>query len=261
MRPVILLTDFGLEDHYVGVLHAVLHHWAAAAARIDLGHNVPAGDVWEACFQLRCAWPHLPADAVVLAVVDPGVGGDRQPVAARVGDRWIVAPDNGLLLAAGWIDEAAVLDWRRMGLAEPSSTFHGRDLFAPAAARLARGDSAEDLGPEAPVESFIPCPLPDPAQTDTGLEGVILHIERFGNLVTNLAAAMVPEDAGLHFGAAGKAPRVRTYGDAPEGEVVVLEGSSGLLELAVSGGSAAALTGLGRGDAVAVTNSEFGIRN
>ena len=259
MRPVILLTDFGLEDHYVGVLHVVLHHWAAAAARIDLGHNVPAGDVWEACFQVRCAWPHLPSDAVVLAVVDPGVGGDRRPVAARVGDRWIVAPDNGLAPAVGRIDEAVVLDWRRMGLAEPSSTFHGRDLFAPAAARLARGDSAEDLGPEAPVESFIPCPLPDPAQTDTGLEGVILHIDRFGNLVTNIEAATVPEDAELGFGAAGTASRVRTYGDAQEGEVVVLEGSSRLLELAVKGGSAASATGLRRGDTVTVRNSEFGI--
>ncbi|MFV2073620.1 MAG: SAM-dependent chlorinase/fluorinase, partial [Thermoanaerobaculales bacterium] len=126
MKPIVLLTDFGLEDHYVGVLHAVLFSWAAGAVRIDLGHDVPVGDVWEACFHLRCAWPYLPSNAVVLAVVDPGVGGDRRAVAVRVGGRWTVAPDNGLAAASGDVDEARVLDWRTMGLGEPSTTFHGR---------------------------------------------------------------------------------------------------------------------------------------
>ena len=254
MRPVVLLTDFGLQDHYVGVLHSVLHEIAAEAERIDLGHQVPAGDIWGACFRLRCAWQHLPENAVVLAVVDPGVGGERRAVAVRVGDRWIVAPDNGLAMAAGPVASVVVLEWRRMGLAEPSATFHGRDLFAPAAARLARGDDPEDLGRPLPPESLVPCPLPEPARSGTGLEGVVLHVDHFGNVVTNIPAAAVAPDVGLHFGAGEHAPRVRTYGDAPPGEVVVLEGSSGLLELAVNGGSAAERTGLERGDRITVVS-------
>lgn len=254
MRPVVLLTDFGLEDHYVGVLHSVLHGLAVEAERIDLCHQVPAGDIWGACFRLRCAWPYLPENAVVLAVVDPGVGGDRRAVAARVGDRWIIAPDNGLPAAAGPVDAAIVLDWGRMGLPEPSATFHGRDLLAPAAARLARGNDDSDLGAEIPADSLIPCPLPEPALSDTGLEGVVLHVDHFGNVVTNIPAAAVAADAGLGFGADGHASRVRTYGDAPPGEVIVLEGSSGLLELAVNGGSAAARTGLKRGDKITVVS-------
>jgi len=261
VRPVVLLTDFGLEDHYVGVLHSVLHGLAAEAYRIDLCHQVPAGDVWGACFRLRCAWPHLPENVVVLAVVDPGVGGERRAVAVRVGDRWIVAPDNGLPAAAGPVASVVPLDWRRMGLAEPSGTFHGRDLFAPAAGRLARGDDARELGTEMATESLVPCPLPEPVHNDAGLEGAVLHVDRFGNVVTNILAAAVAPDAGLGFGGGEHARRVRTYGDAPAGEVVVLEGSSGLLELAVNGGSAAELTELGRGDRITVVNSELGIRN
>lgn len=260
MRPVVLLTDFGLEDHYVGVLRAVLHGLAAEAERIDLCHRVPAGDVWGACFRLRSAWPHLPKNAVVLAVVDPGVGKERRAVATSVGDRWIVAPDNGLPAAAGPVTSVVVLDWRRMGLPEPSATFHGRDLFAPAAGRLARGDDARELGAAVSAESLVPCPLPEPVRSDTGLEGAVLHIDRFGNVVTNISAAAVAADAGLRFSAGEHARRVRTYGDAPAGEVVVLEGSSGLLELAVNGGSAAESTGLKRGAKVSVERQEFEIR-
>jgi S-adenosylmethionine hydrolase len=254
VRPVVLLTDFGLEDHYVGVLHSVVHRHNADAQRIDLCHRVPVGDVWGACFRLRCAWPHLPEDAVLLAVVDPGVGGERRAVAVKIGDRWIVAPDNGLPAAAGPVDVAVVLDWNRMGREEPSATFHGRDLFAPAAGRLARGDDARELGAETSVESLVACPLPEPVRGDAGLEGAVLHIDHFGNVVTNVLAAAVAADAGIRYGTVEHTQRVRTYGDAPAGEVVVLEGSSGLLELAVNGGSAAESTGLERGDRITVVS-------
>jgi S-adenosylmethionine hydrolase len=141
MRSIVLLTDFGLSDHYVGVLHAVLERDAPGAARIDLGHELSAGDIWQACYLLRCSWPHLPPQAVVLAVVDPGVGTERRAVAVKVGDRRLVAPDNGLAGSIAPADEVVLLDRQRMELPEPSHTFHGRDLFAPAAARLAGGDA------------------------------------------------------------------------------------------------------------------------
>jgi S-adenosylmethionine hydrolase len=256
MRPVALLTDFGIKDQYVGVLHAVLERDSPGTIRIDLGHCLEAGDISGACFQLRCAWPHLPGDCVVMAVVDPGVGTGRRAVAVTVGSRSILAPDNGLADAIPGATFAVDLDWQKMGLAKPSKTFHGRDIFAPAAARLAKGGAEGELGDEIALESLVRCPLPAPVATASGVEGVILHVDRFGNLVTNVLGADSPEivAAGWHAGQASR--RVDTYGEAVPEEVVVLEGSSGYLELAVNCGSAADATGLRRGDGVVFATSE-----
>jgi hypothetical protein len=256
VRPIALLTDFGLADHYVGVLHAVLEREAPGVRRIDLGHQVPPGDLWAGCFLLRCAWPSLPHDAVVLAVVDPGVGSDRRAVAVRVGGRWLVAPDNGLAAAVGSPAEAVELDWRRMGLPAPSATFHGRDLFAPAAARLVRDDDSATLGERVAVDGLALCPIPEPAPGARGFHATIVHCDSFGNLITNLPAAAAPPGAEAWYGAPRPARRVRCYGEAAPGEVVLLEGSSGLLELAADRESAAALTGLRRGDTLEITSDE-----
>jgi S-adenosylmethionine hydrolase len=251
MKPVSLLTDFGLGDHYVGVLHAVLARDAPGVERIDLGHQVPpAGDIWQASFLLRSAWLHLGWNAVVLAVVDPGVGGDRRAVAVAVGQRWLVAPDNGLAAAVGPSSIAVELDWRRMGLPRPSNTFHGRDLFAPAAARLARGEPAASIGDVIEPKTLVACPLPDPERNERGWRATILHEDRFGNLITNLCANAVSRGSIAWYGAPRGARMVATYAEAGDGEVVMLEGSSGLLELALRGASAAEVIGLQRGDSV-----------
>ncbi len=252
MRPVVLLTDFGRADHYAGVLHAVLERDAPGVHRLDLSHEVAPGDIWGACFLLRCAWPSLPDDAIVLAVVDPGVGTGRRPLAVHIAGRWLVAPDNGLAAALGPADATVLLDPGLMGLAEPSATFHGRDLFAPAAARLARGDGPGAIGRPAGHGPLRPCPLPEPAPTADGWRGAVVHVDRFGNVVTNLAADRLPERLSVHAGGAVYRRRVRAYGEAPAAEVVLVAGSSGLLELAVDGGSAAEATGLDRGDDVTV---------
>ncbi len=253
MRPVALLTDFGHADHYVGVLHAVLEREAPGVVRIDLGHGVPAGDIWTGSFQLRCAWPHLPADCVVMAVVDPGVGTGRHAVAVTIGSRSLVAPDNGIGAAVSGATAAVVLDWRRMGLEEPSTTFHARDLFAPAAARLACGTGGLELGDDIDVASLLACPLPEPTDSRSGLEGVIVHVDHFGNLVTNVRASEAGSLATASWRAGRKSRRVATYGDAKAEEVVLLEGSAGYLELAVNCGSAADVTGLERGDTVVIS--------
>ena len=249
MRPVALLTDFGLSDHYVGVLHAVLEREAPGVVRLDLGHELDPGDIWAASFQLRCTWPHLPDDCVVVAVVDPGVGTSRRAVALAVGDRFMVVPDNGLATATGPAAEVVILDWRRMGLEEPSATFHGRDLFAPAAARLAAGADLQSLGEVVGVDTLLPCPLPEPKTGQSGIDAVILHVDRFGNAVTNVRAE---DHAGATMAAfVGRtARRVNTYAEAQPDEVVVLEGSAGYLELAINCGSATEATGLERGDTV-----------
>jgi len=249
MRPIGLLTDFGLADHYVGVLHAVLEREAPGVVRIDLGHELPPGDICAASFLLRCVWTHLPAACVVMVVVDPGVGTARRAVAAAVGERFVVAPDNGVATAVGPVDSAVALDWRTMGLPEPSATFHGRDLFAPAAARLAGGTALAELGFVVAADTLMACPLPLPTTSPSGVEGTILHIDRFGNLITNVRAA---DDRGASSAvAAGRSMRrVRTYAEARPDEVVLLEGSAGFFELAVNCGSAAEATGLERGDEI-----------
>ena len=112
MRPVAMLTDFGLSDHYVGVVHAVLEKHAPGVPRIDVDHLVPPGDILEACFQLRCSWPHMPAGCVVMAIVDPGVGTNRRALALSLGRRFLVAPDNGLAACLGDADQVVEIDWR-----------------------------------------------------------------------------------------------------------------------------------------------------
>ena len=256
MRPVALLSDFGHTDHYVGVLHAVLEREAPGVIRLDLGHDLDAGDIWGACFALRCAWPHLPDDCVVMAVVDPGVGTERRAVVVSIGNRSLVAPDNGLAAAVSEATTAVVLDWRRMGVDEPSRTFHGRDLFAPAAARLARGGDMNDLGDEIAPDTLAPCPLPEPVSTVSGCAGQILHVDRFGNLVTNARCDDEPEIVSATWRTGRTARRVRTYAEARPDEVVLLEGSAGYFELAVNCGSAADVTGLERGDPVLFSRGE-----
>jgi S-adenosylmethionine hydrolase len=256
MRPVALLTDFGHADHYVGVLHAVFEREAPGIPRIDLGHGVEPGDIWGACFQLRCAWPHLPANCVVMAVVDPGVGTERRAVAVTIAGRSLVAPDNGIAAAISGAASARALDWRRMGLDEPSRTFHARDLFAPGAARLACETGALELGDEVEVGSLQPCPLPEPTPSPSGVEGVIMHVDHFGNLVTNVRGSAIGFSATATWRAGRTSRRVGTYGEAGPEEVVLLEGSAGFLELAVNCGSAADVTGLERGDAVVFSKGD-----
>jgi len=252
VRPVALLTDFGDDDHYVGVLHSILVRDAPGLERIDLTHGVAAGNIWAASFFLRCAWPHLPATAVVLAVVDPGVGTGRRAVAVEVEGRWLVAPDNGLAAAVAPASRLVVLDPSTMALGCVSPTFHGRDIFAPAAARIACGLEPTTLGVEADPDGLAPCPLPDPQRDGSTVRGVVLHVDHFGNLISNIPASWAPAIGGMRAGWQHIARRVRTYSDAAPGEVVMLEGSSGLLELAVAGDSAATVLDLNIGDEVEI---------
>ncbi len=256
MRPIALLTDFGLSDHYVGVLHAVLEKHAPGVSKIDLGHLVPPGDIWAASFQLRCAWPFLPAGCVVMAIVDPGVGTGRRALALELGKRCLVAPDNGIAASLGPASRAVEIDWQAMDLERPSRTFHGRDFFAPAAAHLASGADLTELGAEVDPDLLVACPLPDPEPQTLGYTATVLSVDRFGNLITNLPATAVDAEATAAWSVEQQARRVQTYGDGKADEVIMLEGSSGLLELAVNGGSAARATGLGRGSAVRIRHGD-----
>ncbi|MHB1518282.1 MAG: SAM hydrolase/SAM-dependent halogenase family protein [Acidimicrobiales bacterium] len=262
---IFFLSDYGLDDEFVGVVHAVLHRWAPLVPVIDLAHGVPPYDVASGASMLeRCA-PVL-TTGVVLAVVDPGVGTDRLGVAVGVsrpgGPTWLVGPDNGLLVpladALGGASSVLVLE-RPDGLGTHAGpTFDGRDLFAPVAARLVRGDPPGELGAAAPVDSLVRLP----AHQGTGGPSVgVRWVDRFGNVELDLDGSGLDE-LGLALGewaevtvvgptvttALGR--RVAAFGDLASGELGILVDSAGRAALVVYRDSAARLLGLGGSEAI-----------
>jgi len=253
-KPIFLLTDFGLEDTYVGQMKAVLVTRAPLSPQIDLTHSIPPQDVRGGARAIDDTLAHLPRSAVILAVVDPGVGTDRRPLIVTVGDLAGVGPDNGVLTPLLRLPgaRAHAIDPQRAGAAALSSTFHGRDLFAPAAAGLATGSSPAELGEPVDDPVVLP-PEPGPRRTSTGWTGRVVSVDRFGNLITNLRRdhlSDLPRNAAVELPTADSVPLVRTYGEAAAGELIALVGSGGFVEVACNGGSAAEITGLGVGDAI-----------
>ena len=253
---VTLTTDFGTRDPYVAQLKGVLLAHCEGVRIPDLTHEIAPQDVLEGALFLAAAVPAFPRGTVHLAVVDPGVGTARRAIAASVSGQHVVCPDNGLLTLLARrtdIEEVRSLENPSLRREPVSPTFHGRDLFAPAAAFLACGGALEELGP--PVDAPVELPLPRPRIEGERLTGEVLHIDRFGNAITNLASSDVEAAAGRvsHVEAGGRQlPLARTYGDVPEGEALALIGSADLLEVAIRGGSAATALGLGRGSEVTI---------
>lgn len=243
MTSITLLTDFGTADGYVAEVKGVLASLAPEAALIDLSHDIPAQDITHARLTVARYWRRFPVGTVNLVVVDPGVGTSRAALVVQSDGRFLVGPDNGVLSPALFALDARVVQLPVETTAAP--TFHGRDVFAPAAAQLARGAELSALGE--PVHDAIRLRTPQPRrQLDGSLEGEVLTIDRFGNAITNLVAR-----AASYVHAAGRhAQIVRTYGDAAPGDLIALVGSSGFVELAVRDGNAASMFGLTRGQRV-----------
>lgn len=250
MPVVALLTDFGLQDHYVGALKGSILAACPEATLVDLTHEVPAHDVAAAALALDAAYTVFPAGTVFVAVVDPGVGSERRPVAVGAG-RWLfVGPDNGIFtLVLDAHPQARVHLLANPGLYRlpVSPVFHGRDVFGPAGAHLARGVSLSEVGPR--IDDPVRLEMPRPRAVPGGLEGVVIHVDRFGNLVTNLrepdlSAAARGKALAVRLGAT-PVPLVRTYSDVPPRTPCALVGSSGRLEIAVREGRADALAGRG----------------
>lgn len=252
---VTLLSDFGTRDPFVGLMKGVVLGLAPSARLVDLGHECDAYDVAGAAFWLARGYGYFSPGTVHLAVVDPGVGSMRRAIAAVAGGHAFVGPDNGLLaeaLAGAGRVEAVELDQARAGRGgEPSATFHGRDLFAPAAARLAAGAPLGELGHPIDPASLVPSPLPRPRREGGVLVGEIVVVDRFGNLITNLEADARAANSGARVAwAGGELLLARTYADAARGAPLVLVNAFGVVEIAVREGNAAAAFGLGRGSPV-----------
>jgi S-adenosylmethionine hydrolase len=262
-RPITFLSDYGLVDEFVGVVHAVIAHECPTARIIDLSHGVPRQSVLAGALMLARALPYAPP-GVHLAVVDPDVGARRRAVALRTAldDRLLVGPDNGLLLPAadrfGWITEAVEISTSPWRLEPVSATFHGRDLFAPVAARLAAGEALADAGTPLDPDDLVRLELPRPVPGENGaLTAHALVVDGFGNV--QLDARPVDLEAQLgHEVAIGerRARYLRTFADAEPGELLLYEDAAGMLALAVNGGEAAAeLGGIAPGDEVGLRPS------
>ncbi|MGH7723952.1 MAG: SAM hydrolase/SAM-dependent halogenase family protein [Candidatus Eiseniibacteriota bacterium] len=275
-KPIVLLTDFGETDWYVAEMKGVLLSLAPMAPLVDFAHEVPPGDVVRAAFLLARGHVAFPEGTVFVVVVDPGVGTARHPIAVRAGGRYYVGPDNGVLEAALEVSGAETRIIADPSLAaRASATFHGRDLFAPIAARLALGGETafEAVGPVLERPQRLPAIAGGAQRTGQDvLAARVLHVDRFGNAITGMTkadfeswlAARDPQGAVFTvFGASGSPPTAIhglsvTYGSAQDEaqEFIALVGSSGLIELAVPGGHAALRLGVAPGDRVEVRYEE-----
>ncbi|NMB88616.1 MAG: SAM-dependent chlorinase/fluorinase [Chloroflexi bacterium] len=259
MKLITLLTDFGVEDGYPGIMKGVIWRIAPDTHIADITHAIRPQNILDGALALQRSVPYFPPGSVHVAVVDPGVGTPRRPIAARLGEQYFVGPDNGLvtclLRETRRRGETAVfvhLDRPQFWLPQVSHSFHGRDVFAPAGAHLVNGTPLEALG--TPIDDPIELDLPAPRRTPHGLQGQIIHIDHFGNLATNIEPLHVQ---GLAPQQVRIGPRLipgiaRTFGDGRPGDLLALWDSAGYLSISVVNGSAAARLTAQTGDAVEI---------
>lgn len=243
-RPILFLSDYGLADEFVGVCHAVMARIAPGSPIIDLAHEIPPQDVPRGAAVLSQAARHGPPDGVYVAIVDPGVGTERRPVAIEAGDAFLVGPDNGVLSTAwaelGGVKRAFTISSRGVMLDKISPTFHGRDVFSPCAAHLSKGVAIDEVGEEVDPASLIEVQFPG-ARIEPGyVHCKVIGVDRFGNIQlsarpADLSEAGIPSGDVIHVRAGGHGydvPVRDTFAQVQEGEGVVVVDSSGYLTLA-----------------------------
>jgi hypothetical protein len=264
MAIISLISDFGAQDEYVGVMKAIILGIDPLAGLVDLSHAVEPQDIIQAAFMLEASYRHFPPGSIHLVVVDPGVGTERAMLYLEANEHRFLAPDNGVLSLM--VDPPGTALLRRLDnpalwRSEVSRTFHGRDILAPAAAHLSKGADASEVGPELDLTAMTMLTgLRAHRSPEGGASGRIVHIDRFGNLITNIDAGILrlsePQPlerlSAVHLAGQLIAGLHRTYGDVEAGRPVALIGSRGYLEIAVNRGSAQRRFGARKGDAVEV---------
>lgn len=247
------MTDFGLRDPFAGIMKGVILGINPSAEIVDICHDIRPGDIKSAAFSLLAAFPYFPTETIFTVVVDPGVGTERKASAAEIGDKIVVCPDNGIL---SWLHhehglgKAVELTNDQFFLPSVSGTFHGRDVFAPVAAHLSLGVQLEELGSE--IKEVTTFPIPQVIEQGPGVQGEVVYIDRFGNLVTNVPGDRLPEKARIHIGSVEVLGISKAYGDVPSGHMLAVIGSMGCLEIAVNGGDACQMLGASIGTHVVV---------
>jgi S-adenosyl-L-methionine hydrolase (adenosine-forming) len=257
MAVITLTTDFGSTDHFAAVMKGVILSIAARATIVDITHEIAPQDLNEGAFIIGQAWRYFPKKTIHVIVVDPGVGSARRPVLCEAGGHYFIAPDNGVLSmiydatsAPRTRPKVRVITNPRVMLKNISRTFHGRDVFAPAAAHLARGVAPAKFG--RPVADFIRLAGLKPRQiSPNAWSGAILKVDHFGNLITSFSmgdfAAVKTRPIELRIGAERVRRLALTYTEAEIGEVFAIVGSAGYLEIAANQASAAKILGCGAG--------------
>jgi S-adenosylmethionine hydrolase len=250
MTAITLLTDFGLRDGHVGAMKGVIHGIAPDAALVDISHSIPPQDIRHAGFVLATAYAYWPPGTIHVIVVDPGVGTGRRAVAVRTIRGTFVAPDNGVLsyvLAREQVTKAVALANPAYWHHPVSAVFHGRDIFGPAAAHLARGVPLEALGEAIEPPGLVRFPVPVPSYHNDGrITAHVQHIDGFGNCTTDLPGDALDASARWRIQAGRRTIEGlhHTFGDVPEGEPVALVDSTGFVAIAVRNGNAAEVLGL-----------------
>lgn len=260
--PISFLSDFGRRDEFVGVVHGVLAKLAPDSRVIDITHETPRGNVRAGALALTRAIQYLP-DGVCLAVVDPGVGSDRRAIAAMTEWGYFVGPDNGLLSPAvammGGASRIVSIENPETMIPSPGETFHGRDVFAPAAGLLASGQAGlDDLGPSVPDDEVVPLLLPLTEVDQGGVSGEAWWVDVFGNVETNISPEELAQvglaegdEVTLHIGSTPhRIPWVGNYSEVAEGQPLLHVDSAGLVAIAVRGGSANERLALAEGTSV-----------
>jgi S-adenosyl-L-methionine hydrolase (adenosine-forming) len=261
LKTLTLLTDFGNRDVYVGVMKGVIAQINPTLTVIDLTHLLPPQDIAAGRFCLMDAYPYFPNGTVHVAVVDPGVGSQRRCIAVEFTNGFLVGPDNGLF--SGVLSQSQAIAaveltnadyWRNQ---QPSSTFHGRDIFAPVGAHLASGVPLKNLGKEIDPATLVKLNLPECTLVESGIVGCIQYIDHFGNLVSNIPENYV-QGKNWHVTLAGLNIKARkTYSDVKIGDVVALVGSHGWVEIAINNGNAQSKLNINLQDAVKVKYLEW----
>ena len=256
-RPIITLTtDFGLQDHFVGTLKGVILDIVPDAEIVDICHSIQPFDILDGTLTIAQAYKYFPNCTVHMVVVDPGVGGERRPIVASTERHHFVGPDNGVLSSvyAGETGIQVRHITAEHYFAQPlSNTFHARDIFAPVAAYLAEGIDVSKLGPG--ITDYVRFNLPKPKLVGEGtLSGVVLKVDRFGNLITNISAGDVPQalranPPSFKLSIAGReiTDRKASYSEGAPGALFAIAGSMGYLEIAANQTSAAQILGVGKG--------------
>ncbi len=239
MGIITLTTDFGAGDHYVGVMKGVIAGINPSAVVIDITHGIEAYNIAEAAFKLHASYSYFPEGTIHVAVIDPGVGSARRAIAAEAGGYRFVGPDNGvfsMIFDKSGADQVVEIRNPEFMLSTVSATFHGRDIFAPAAAHLSKGIALEELGDV--LTSYESLDIQEAHDGGDVMTGRAIYADRFGNLVTNIPGSVITNFSSVRAGDVTISSLSGSYADGKEGKLIALVGSSGFLEISVNKGSA-----------------------
>lgn len=257
-RIITLTTDFGLKDHYVGTMKGVILSINPDAVITDITHEIPPYDIFNAAFALRNFYRYFPEGTVHVVIVDPGVGSKRKPVVIEADKNIFVGPDNGVFTFVCREAKAVrvfEISNPRYVLADISSTFHGRDIFAPAAAHLSTGVPPDELGEK--IKRPVKLPVREPEVRGNEIVGEIVYTDYFGNLVSNIPDNLIKPGSKIYVGNNIVKGVSRSYADVPKGEILAIIGSSGFLEISVNQGRASDVIDIGKGTIIVLDEKAY----